>query len=30
VSAPDEWTSIKVAIKELPITNPHHQTRLIA
>ena len=30
VNAPDEDKAIKVAIKELPVTNPEHQKRLVA
>lgn len=30
VNAPDENKAIKVAIKELPVTNPEHQKRLVA
>jgi len=26
-TALDEWEAIKIAIKELPVTNPHHQMR---
>lgn len=30
VTAPDENKAIKTAIKELPVTNPEHQKRLVA
>ena len=30
VTAPDEDKAIRVAIKELPVTNPEHQKRLVA
>jgi hypothetical protein len=30
VTAPDETKAIKVAIKEIPVTNPNHQQRLVA
>jgi hypothetical protein len=30
VNAPAEDKAIKVAIKELPVTNPEHQKRLVA
>lgn len=30
VNAPDEAIAIKVAIKELPVSNPEHQKRLVA
>jgi hypothetical protein len=30
VNAPDEKEAIATAIKELPVSDPHHQTRLVA
>ena len=30
VMAPDEKKAIKTAIEEIPVSNPEHQTRLVA